>query len=194
MLLQVDLLFQDFRTFSSIISTSNHKITKFCIWIYRCWSHWISEARIATFTHLTYTIVKGQAHHSWRDRWYYFDRDTRKGYWPTSIWNILRTMIHGPCGPINPNSTCIVNGRCSKHYLKQFCSETTIGENGYVIYRRRNNGRVVNINNFEVDNRWVIPYNRDLTIHYDCHMMWSDVHTPRQLSICTSIYTKAIIV
>lgn len=67
------------------------------------------------------------------------DKDTN----PLLYEIVLRTMIHGPCGPINPNSPCMVNGRCSKHYPKRFYLETTIGENGYVIYRRRNNGRVV---------------------------------------------------
>ena len=46
-------------------------------------------------------------------------------------------MLHGPCGNAYPNAPCMVNGKCSKHYPKKFCSETTIDEDGFVSYRRR---------------------------------------------------------
>ena len=42
--------------------------------------------------------------------------------------------------------------------------------NGYPIYRRRNNGRTVEINGIQLDNRWVVPYNPYLTTKYDCHI------------------------
>ena len=50
--------------------------------------------------------------------------------------NVVQNMIHGPC-----NSKCIVNGKCSKHYLKKFWGETVISSDDYPYYRRQNNGR-----------------------------------------------------
>ena len=36
-----------------------------------------------------------------------------------------------------------------------------------MVYRRLNNNMTYRINGFDVDNRWVIPFNRDLIIRYD---------------------------
>ncbi|XP_028058329.1 uncharacterized protein LOC114262174 [Camellia sinensis] len=89
---------------------------------------------------------------------------------PLAFQTVMRCMIHGPCGSANPNAPCMVNGKCSKHYLKNFCSETSIDENGFAIYRRRNTKKKYMVNGFEIDNRWVIPYNRDLIVLYDAHI------------------------
>jgi len=50
-------------------------------------------------------------------------------------------MIHGPCGPGNLDSPCMVDGNCSKNFPKQILEHTSIDSNGYPIYRRRNSGR-----------------------------------------------------
>ncbi|XP_028085778.1 uncharacterized protein LOC114286752 [Camellia sinensis] len=90
---------------------------------------------------------------------------------PLAYETVVRCMIHGPCGAANPNAPCMVDGKCTKHYPKKFCNETTIDDNGFVSYRRRcDEGNTININGFIVDNRWVIPYNRDLLVRYDCHI------------------------
>ncbi|GJU30475.1 hypothetical protein Tco_1174064 [Tanacetum coccineum] len=46
-------------------------------------------------------------------------------------------MLHEPCGKDNKAATCNVEGKCSKHFLKPFYAETVIDEDGYPIYRRR---------------------------------------------------------
>ena len=46
-------------------------------------------------------------------------------------------MIHGSCGPSRFNSPCIKEGRCSKYYPKNVTSSTTIDEEGYPSYKRR---------------------------------------------------------
>ncbi|XP_028093750.1 uncharacterized protein LOC114293828 [Camellia sinensis] len=90
---------------------------------------------------------------------------------PLAYETVVRCVIHGPCGAANPNAPCMVDGKCTKHYPKKFCNETTIDDNGFVSYRRRcNEGNTININGFIVDNRWVIPYNCDLLMRYDCHI------------------------
>ncbi|CAH9065007.1 unnamed protein product, partial [Cuscuta epithymum] len=40
-------------------------------------------------------------------------------------------MMHGPCGPSRPNSPCMSNGRCTKHFPKKFNEEMTIDDEGY---------------------------------------------------------------
>src|SRR5947199_8708327 len=64
---------------------------------------------------------------------------------------IAVNMLHGPCTP----EQCIKNGRCSKKYPKQFAQETIWSEDGYPIYRRRNNGRTVEVRGHVYDNHWV---------------------------------------
>jgi hypothetical protein len=51
-------------------------------------------------------------------------------------------MIHGPCGELNRNSVCMEGNKCTKHFTKKFNSETTIDEEGFPIYRRRDDGRL----------------------------------------------------
>ena len=65
------------------------------------------------------------------------------------LYNIVvQNMIHGPC-----DSRCIVNGKCSKHYQKEFRDETVISSDSYPYYRRQNNGRTIIRHNQVVDNR-----------------------------------------
>ena len=50
---------------------------------------------------------------------------------------VIQNMIHGPCGKINPNSPCMVDGKCSKGYPKNFCDKTVVNpKNTYPEYQR----------------------------------------------------------
>jgi hypothetical protein len=62
-------------------------------------------------------------------------------------------MVHGPCGKYNPNSPCMKDGKCSKHYPKEFNEETTIDRLGFPVYRRSDNGRYVTKNGIRLDNK-----------------------------------------
>ncbi|KIH57822.1 hypothetical protein ANCDUO_11985, partial [Ancylostoma duodenale] len=53
---------------------------------------------------------------------------------------ITKNMIHGPCGPLNPNSPCMKDRKCSKRYPREFIQETQTGNDGYPLYRRRKPG------------------------------------------------------
>lgn len=83
---------------------------------------------------------------------------------------VWRTMVHGPCGEHNPNAPCMKDGKCSKRYPKPYREETTLNEDGYPNYRRRNDGRKFQLGNHWVDNRDVIPFCAYLSLKYDCHI------------------------
>ena len=93
---------------------------------------------------------------------------------------VVSNMIHGPCGSINPDSPCMEHGQCSKRYPRPFIQETQLGTDSYPLYRRRSpedGGQVstitVNVRGnrttYEIDNRWVVPYNKYLLHALNCH-------------------------
>ena len=51
----------------------------------------------------------------------------------------------------------MINGECSKHYPKEFTSNTIIHEDGYPRYKRPNDGRFIKTDRFHFDNRHVVP-------------------------------------
>ncbi|XP_031120878.1 uncharacterized protein LOC116024115 [Ipomoea triloba] len=67
-------------------------------------------------------------------------------------------MIHGPCGLYKPNSPCMVNKKCSKHFPKRFVGVSSWDDDGYPIYRRRDNGRTVLKNGVQLDSRPTISH------------------------------------
>ncbi|XP_019188283.1 PREDICTED: uncharacterized protein LOC109182587 [Ipomoea nil] len=79
-------------------------------------------------------------------------------------------MMHGPCGKARTNSPCMVNARCSKHFPKRFVDSSTFDDDGYPVYRRRDNGSVVTKNGIALDNRYVVPHNRYLLLKYKAHI------------------------
>ncbi|CAG8661536.1 18179_t:CDS:2 [Rhizophagus irregularis] len=75
---------------------------------------------------------------------------------PSAYETVTTMMMHGPCGILNTSSPCMKDGKCKKHYPKDFQETTQEGPNGYPLYRRKNNGCYIGI---QLDNRWVVPYN-----------------------------------
>lgn len=87
------------------------------------------------------------------------------------LYEIVSTsMLHGPCGPQNPNSTCMQNDKCTKYFPKKFNDETSIDLDGYPVYRRRDSGVFVQKGESFLDNRFVVPYNRSLLLKYNAHI------------------------
>lgn len=86
---------------------------------------------------------------------------------------VLRFMVHGPCGAVNPRCPCMEDDKCSKRYPKAFREQTSADREGYPEYRRRE-GRTVQfkckMGTFTLDNRWVIPYNRAFLLKFNCHI------------------------
>ena len=88
---------------------------------------------------------------------------------------VLTNMCHGPCGKDNPKSPCMVDGKCSKGFPKDFVKETIVDPSSYyATYRRRgpeDGGRtVINKDGKKVDNSFVVPYNVFLLLKFNCHI------------------------
>ncbi|GJZ48942.1 uncharacterized protein Tco_0603132 [Tanacetum coccineum] len=79
-------------------------------------------------------------------------------------------MLHGPCGIEHMSSPCMVEYTCSKHFPKKYCEQTTLDDDGYPRYRRRNNGRTIEKNKVQLDNGYVVPYNATLLKKYQAHI------------------------
>ncbi|WOG91187.1 hypothetical protein DCAR_0310435 [Daucus carota subsp. sativus] len=79
-------------------------------------------------------------------------------------------MLHGPCGKLNKNSPCMANGKCTKHFPKKYNDKTTFDSDGFPIYKRRNTGIHIKKNGKILDNRFVVPYNRNLIVKFDAHI------------------------
>ncbi len=94
---------------------------------------------------------------------------------------IVKNMIHGPCGSINPSSSCVKDGKCIKIYPRQLLHDTQTGEDGYPLYRRRSpedggfeakiKVKIDNSNQeIEIDNKWVVPYCPLLSRIFQAHI------------------------
>ena len=93
---------------------------------------------------------------------------------------VMSNMVHGPCGNINPQSPCMQDGLCSKKYPKHFMSESQLGSDSYPLHKRSSpddGGQVSTISmrvggiciEQQVDNRWIVPYNKLLLRSMNCH-------------------------
>ncbi|XP_076893525.1 uncharacterized protein LOC143545531 [Bidens hawaiensis] len=80
------------------------------------------------------------------------------------------SMMHGPCGLAKPNAVCMKEGTCSKSFPKRYQPRTTFDKNGYVHYKRPANGFCVKKNGVDLDNAYVVPYNKKLCMHFNAHI------------------------
>ena len=64
---------------------------------------------------------------------------------PLAYETVANTMMHGPCGKMNPTASCIKDGKCQKYYPKTFQDSTQENHDGYSIYRRRDNGCFIKV-------------------------------------------------
>ena len=49
---------------------------------------------------------------------------------PQAYRTIVKCLLHGPCGPEFPNTPCMIDGKCSKIFLKPYCKATRVNDNG----------------------------------------------------------------
>ncbi|AQK61278.1 hypothetical protein ZEAMMB73_Zm00001d054100 [Zea mays] len=87
-----------------------------------------------------------------------------KKKYPELYKMVIKHMMHGPCGLLNPKCPC-TKGRasCKNHYPRAFSNATSQGKDSYPIYRRRDDGHankadgdVDEIKQYR-DARWVTP-------------------------------------
>jgi hypothetical protein len=83
---------------------------------------------------------------------------------------IIEHMIHGPCGDFNVHAPYMKYGFCLEGYPKDFQEQTTINENGFAIYRHRNDGRFINKSCVRLDNPWIVPTNLSLLKRFGAHI------------------------
>lgn len=87
------------------------------------------------------------------------------------LYECVKThMMHGPCGSPNKGSPYMKDGKCSKYYHKHFQASTIVDQDGYPVYRRRDNGNVIEKNGIFLDNHHVVPYNPKLLLKYQAHL------------------------
>jgi hypothetical protein len=73
------------------------------------------------------------------------------------LHDVIKTcMVHGPCGPMNPSSPCMVDGQCTKTYPKDFQQATSFQPDGYPLYARPDNSAILDVGRHTVDNRYFI--------------------------------------
>ncbi|XP_031279085.1 uncharacterized protein LOC116137522 [Pistacia vera] len=89
---------------------------------------------------------------------------------PIAFAAVENYMIHGPCGDANRNSPCMHKGKCQKHFPKNFLTTTTVDDEGYLLYRRRDTGAFIEKTGVKLNNQYVVPYNRNLLIKFDAHI------------------------
>ncbi|KAH1137286.1 hypothetical protein GYH30_027321, partial [Glycine max] len=70
-------------------------------------------------------------------------------------------------------------GKCSRFYPKMFQPHTVLDADGFLVYRRRNNGHAIEKNGVIIDNRYIVPYNPRLLRKYQAHINieWCNQHT-----------------
>jgi hypothetical protein len=110
---------------------------------------------------------------------------------------ITTHMLHGPCGPKDASNplerySCPCydedTGACSKHFPKSYCNETTISQDSYPVYVRRDPehgsqsfDKAVNREPFTFTNKWVVPYNPYSALRYNCHINVEIVNSIRSV-------------
>ncbi|CAN1132769.1 hypothetical protein LINPERPRIM_LOCUS30268 [Linum perenne] len=109
---------------------------------------------------------------------------------PFGYETVSKFMIHGPCGISRPTSPCMVDGRCKKNFPKAYNSGTRLDDDANVTYKRRDNGVIVDREGITMDNRYVVPYNRDLLVKYQAHMNVEMCHKRRLIKYLFKYVTR----
>ena len=110
---------------------------------------------------------------------------------------VIKNMIHGPCGTLNQNAPCMVDGKCSKRYPRTLISQTITGNDGYPLYRRRSladneRSTIVKVNqqDIEIDNRWIVPYSPILSKTFKAHINVESCHSVKSIKYICKYVTK----
>ncbi|XP_071738962.1 uncharacterized protein [Rutidosis leptorrhynchoides] len=101
---------------------------------------------------------------------------------PKGFKVVSEMMMHGPCGLVNRDAPCMQDleispsgifnkdNICLKRFPKVFNEVTYFDKDGFVHYRRRNSGISVDKGICNLDNGYVVPYNRTLCLKFHTHI------------------------
>jgi hypothetical protein len=64
-----------------------------------------------------------------------------KNKYPELYAMVVKHMMHGPCGVLNPKNVCMQDGCCKNRYARPFNPSTVQGRDAYPVYRRCDDGR-----------------------------------------------------
>ncbi|XP_073041765.1 uncharacterized protein [Primulina eburnea] len=90
---------------------------------------------------------------------YVVDELPDKDVFPRLFGLVSQHMMHGTYGTLNLKFPCMINGKCKNHYPRPFLEHHVQRSDGYPMYRRRNDGRSVEVRNFTLNSQWVVLYN-----------------------------------
>jgi hypothetical protein len=79
------------------------------------------------------------------------------------------------------------------YYPIAFSDSLLQGKDSYPIYWHRDVGHKETIRGWELDNKWVIPYNPYLLHIFNCHINVEACGSIKAVNTCSNTYTKAMI-
>jgi len=91
-------------------------------------------------------------------------------------------------------SPCMLNGKCTRYFPKRIVDSKVIDSDGYLVYRRRDNGVFIKKGESFVDNSYVVPYNRQLLVKFNAHINVVWCNQSRSIKYCSNMLTKDMIV
>ncbi|KAL6576859.1 hypothetical protein OROMI_011135 [Orobanche minor] len=87
------------------------------------------------------------------------------------LYELVSThMMHGPCSSSGNEKACMKKEKCTKRFPKRYFDRTIVDDDGYTIYKRRDNGYIVNKSGVILDNRFFVPHNPLLLMRYQSHI------------------------
>ena len=89
---------------------------------------------------------------------------------PQLFDTVRKCMVHGPCGAMNWSAPCMVDGKCSKGFLKPYQPFMVLSKDGYPKYAQPNDGHTYEVKGHLLDNHWIVPHNPWSLSQFDCHI------------------------
>ncbi|GJW45845.1 DNA helicase, partial [Tanacetum coccineum] len=83
---------------------------------------------------------------------------------------VSEMMVHGPCGLLHSDAVCMKEGKFGKNFPKKFIAHTFFDSDGYVHYRRRETHTYTSWRGVDLDNGYIVPYNRQLCLAFHAHI------------------------
>ncbi|XP_074363229.1 uncharacterized protein LOC141703685 [Apium graveolens] len=100
---------------------------------------------------------------------------------PTRYNAVKNYMIHWPFGQDFSYSPCMSDGKCGPYFPKRYNGHTFFDDCGFPVYRRRMMDMIVEKNKQQLDNQFIVPYNRDLLLRFQCHVNLEICNNSRSL-------------